>query len=131
MKPSAKKYSFFNSYKFTKLDRVDPPQIATPLCPKKMTFEMWKGHVICEMWHVTYDMWHVTCDRWCGLNILSKFQLPSSYSFCEMICSRFEGQRMTLSMNDWINKLMATVFKEVIKIHLIDRIVCQVCIICL
>ena len=29
-------------------------------------------------------MLHVICDTWCGVNILSKFQLPSSYSLCEM-----------------------------------------------
>ena len=40
-----------------------------------------------DMWHMTYDTWQVTYNRWqvtgdilWGLNILSKFQLHSSYS---------------------------------------------------
>ena len=38
---------------------------------------MW--HVTCDMWHVTRDKWHVTRDMFGRVNILSKFQLPSSY----------------------------------------------------
>ena len=34
-----------------------------------------------DMWHVTYNRWHVTRDMFGGVNILSKFQLPSSYRF--------------------------------------------------
>ena len=40
--------------------------------------DMW--HVTRDRWHVTCDMWHITCNMWWGVNILSKFQLPSSYS---------------------------------------------------
>ena len=29
--------------------------------------------------NVTCDMGHMTCDKWCGVNILSKFYLSSSY----------------------------------------------------
>ena len=47
-------------------------------------------YVTCDTWHVTRDTWHVTRDTWnghvthdtwhvWGVNILSKFQLPSSY----------------------------------------------------
>ena len=59
-----------------------------------VTCDMW--HVTCDMWHVTHDTWHVTCDTWrdmlhmtCdmfgGVNILSKFQLLSSYGLWFMI----------------------------------------------
>ena len=30
------------------------------------------------MWQVTHGMWHLTPDRWGEVNLLSKFQLPSS-----------------------------------------------------
>ena len=33
----------------------------------------------CDIWHVTRDKWHVTCDTWREVNIISKFQVPSSY----------------------------------------------------
>ena len=29
--------------------------------------------------NLTHDMGHVTCDKWEEVNLLSKFQLPSSY----------------------------------------------------
>ena len=48
---------------------------------------MW--HVTRDMWHVTRDMWrdtwHMTCDMFGGVNILSKFQLSSSYGLWFMI----------------------------------------------
>ena len=44
---------------------------------KKKTRDMW--HVTCDTWHMTHDTWHVTCDMLWGVNILSKFQLPSSF----------------------------------------------------
>ena len=40
---------------------------------------MWQ--VTYDMWQVTHDMWHMTHDTYCGMNILSKFQLPSSFGF--------------------------------------------------
>ena len=62
-----------------------------------MTYDMW--HVTCDVWNVTCDMWHVTCDTWnmtCDMlwrvNILSKFQLPSSYCFGFMILWRSRGK---------------------------------------
>ena len=42
-----------------------------------VTRDMW--HVTCDMWHVTRDTWHMTRDLFGVVNILSKFQLPSSY----------------------------------------------------
>ena len=65
---------------------------------------MW--HVTCDTWHVTQDMWHVTRDKWHvthlgGVNILSKFQLPSSYCLWFMILWRSGGK-------GWINQLMST-----------------------
>ena len=46
---------------------------------------MW--HVTRDTWHVTRDTWHVTCLRG-GVNILSKFQLPSSYCLWFMLLCR-------------------------------------------
>ena len=62
-----------------------------------------------KLWHVTHDMWHVTCDTWHvthdtlgGMNILSKFQLPSSYCLFFMILWRYWGKGwLTESMNQW------------------------------
>ena len=49
--------------------------------------------------HVTCDTWHVTHDTW-GVNILSKFQLPSSYGLWFMIFWRFGGKGL---LTDWLN----------------------------
>ena len=84
-----------------------------------VTCYMW--HVTCDRWQVKHDMWHatcdmrqvihdmlhVTCDTWnmtCdmlwGVNILSKFHLPSSYFlwFTILWTSRGKG-----SLTDWMN----------------------------
>ena len=53
------------------------------------------------MWHVTRDMWHVTCDMLWGVNIFSKFQLPSSYCLWFMILWRYGGKA-----DGWINELI-------------------------
>ena len=60
------------------------------------------------MWHVTRDMWHVTRDTWrdmwhvLGVNIFSKFQLPSSYGLWFMILW-ISGGKGSLNelMNEW------------------------------
>ena len=65
----------------------------------------------CDTWHVTRDMWHVTCDTWHvtwhvtrdlfgGVNILSNFQLPSSYSLWFMIFWRSGGKGW---LTEWLN----------------------------
>ena len=41
-----------------------------------------------DTWHVTCDMWHT----WWRVNILSKFQLPSSYALGVMMFWRFGGK---------------------------------------
>ena len=38
-----------------------------------------------DMLQVTFDMLHVTCNMWWGVNILSKFQLHSSYGLGETV----------------------------------------------
>ena len=57
----------------------------------------------CDICHMTHDMWHVTCDTWYvtrlgGVNILSKFQLPSSS--CLWYYEDLEEK------GHWINHLM-------------------------
>ena len=41
------------------------------------------------MWHVTYDMWHLTRDRYGEVNLLSKFQVPSSHRLGMKVCWRY------------------------------------------
>ena len=72
-----------------------------------MTCGTW--HVTRDMWHVTRDMWHVTCDMLWGVNILSKFQLPSSYGLWFMIFWRFGGKGW---LTDSINQSITKVFVE-------------------
>ena len=65
------------------------------------TCDMW--HLTHEMWHVTCDMWHGTPDRWWEVNILSKFQVPSSYGLGVKIFWRYFGKRVTQFINLSIN----------------------------
>ena len=52
---------------------------------------------------VTQDMWHMTCDMLWGVNILSKFQLRSSYCLWYMISWRLGGKSWLI---DWLNYLI-------------------------
>ena len=61
---------------------------------KNVTCDTW--HVTCDTWHVTHGTWHMTCDMLLGVNIPSKFQLPSSYGLWFMI--QDIGWR-----TDWLN----------------------------
>ena len=68
-----------------------------------MTCDTWhvtrdKWYVICDLLHMTCDMWHVTRDmsHVVGVNILSKFQLPSSYCLWFMMFYDLEEKA------DWI-----------------------------
>ena len=74
---------------------------------KKITCDMW--HMTFETWHVTCDMWHVTCDLFWGVNILSKFQLPSSYCLWFMILWRSGGK---CSLTYWLTQLIMRLFIE-------------------
>ena len=68
----------------------------------KKKCDIW--HVTCDMWHVTRDTWHVTRDTFGGVNILSKFQLPSSYRLWFMILWRCGGKGWIAEwMNEWMN----------------------------
>ena len=75
-----------------KLDGVGPVD-NRPSTNKLQHFvkkKMW--HVTCDMWHVTCDTWHVTRDTFGGVDILSKFQLSSSYRLWFMILWRSGGK---------------------------------------
>ena len=69
-----------------------------------LTWDTW--HVTTDMWHLTCYTWHMTSDTWWGggVNILSKCQLPSSYSLGTMMIWMF-GEKGSLSelFNEWIN----------------------------
>ena len=58
---------------------------------------MW--HVTRDTWHMTRDTWHMTCDMFGWVNILSKFQPPSSYCLWFMILLRSGGK-------GWLNELI-------------------------
>ena len=63
---------------------------------------MWQ--VTGDRWQVTCDTWHMTCDMYGRVNILSKFQLPSSYRLWFMILGRSGGKgSLTEWMNEWMN----------------------------
>ena len=66
------------------------------------------SHVTRDKWHVTCDKWHVTRDKW-HVNILSKFQVPSSSGLEMKVSWRFGGKG---SLNEWLNELMTEVFVE-------------------
>ena len=67
---------------------------------KIVTRDMWD--VTRDTWHVTRDTRHVTRDTFGGVNILSKFQLPSSYRLWFMILWRSGGKgSVTELMNQW------------------------------
>ena len=69
-----------------------------------------KKIVTCDTWHVTrdtwHDTWHMTCDMFGGVNILSKFQLPSSYGLWFMILWISGGKGwLNQLINQWITRL--------------------------
>ena len=66
-----------------------------------MTGDRW--HVTGDRWHLTGDRWQVTRDTWWGVNILSKFQLPSSNGLGFMMSWRWRGKGW---LSDLINESM-------------------------
>ena len=74
-----------------------------------MTYDTW--HETCDMWHVTRDTWHVTHDTWHmtrlggGVNILSKFQLPSSYRLWFYDIMKIWRKGMSDRMNQSVTRL--------------------------
>ena len=73
-------------------------QLAPPL--KKNIIKKW--HMTRDTWHLTPETLHVTPDLWhlVGVNILSKFQLPSSFGSCVMIFWMFDEKGW---LTDWIS----------------------------
>ena len=80
-------------------------------------YDIW--HVTRDTWHVTRDIWnmkrtwHVTCDILWEVNILSKFQLPSSYCLWFMILWRSGGKGWRTDLIiEWMNESMTRLFIE-------------------
>ena len=73
------------------------------------------------MWHLTPDTWHLAPDMWhvVGVNILSTFQLSSSYSLGVMMFWRFGGQ---VSLSDLITRL----FVEQPQLHRVCKLMTSV-----
>ena len=93
---------------------TDPPPMSSTTLSKKekkrkkkknYKKNMKKKYVTRDMWHVTRDTWHVTCDTFGGVNIISKFQLPSSYRLWFMILWRYFRKRLTDLINQWMTRL--------------------------
>ena len=61
---------------------------------------------------LTCDMWHVTQDRWKEVNLLSKFQLPSSYRLGVKVFWRYFHNK-----DESIKELMTKVFVEQPRLH--------------
>ena len=57
--------------------------------------------VIFDMWHIKCDMWHMTHHRWREVNLLSKFQLPSSYGLEVKAFLRFGCDTWHLTCDTW------------------------------
>ena len=66
--------------------------------------------------YVTHDMWQVRPDTWRGVNILSKFQLSSSYGLGVMMFWRLGGKGLP---TQWMSELMTKVFLEQPQIYII------------
>ena len=68
------------------------------------------------MWHEKRDMWHGTHNRWGEVNLLLKFQLPSSFGLGMKVYRRFGGKGLlSLLMNE---SLSTSEFFILIGIHL-------------
>ena len=65
-----------------------------------------------DTWHMTHDMWQVTHDG--GVNILSKFQLPSSCGLAVKVFWRFGGNG---SLIESVNQLITRLFVEQLRLH--------------
>ena len=66
-------------------------------------------YLTCDTWHMTResDTCHVTRDTIGGVNILSKFQLPSSSGLLFMILLRSGGKRWpSESVSQWMTRLV-------------------------
>ena len=62
-----------------------------------------KKHTI---WQMTNTMWHATCDTCLKVNILSKYQLPSSYGLREKVFWRYLHKgSVTDWMDYWVKKV--------------------------
>ena len=69
-----------------------------------LTPDTW--HLPPDTWHLTPDTWHLTCDTWWGVNILSKFQLPSSFDLGGKVIWRSGGKgSLTYSLDQSVMKL--------------------------
>ena len=75
---------------------------------KKIKKIIW--HVTPGSWHLAPDTWHVTCDTWWRVNILLKFQVPSSNGLGFMMSWRLGGKDD--SMNQWMNESVTEVVVE-------------------
>ena len=63
---------------------------------------------------MTRDTWHVTSDKRWGVNILSKFQLPSSCGLAVKVFWRFGGNG---SLIESVNQLITRLFVQQLRLH--------------
>ena len=86
-----------------------------------MSCDMW--HVTCDTWHLTPDTWHLTHDTQGVVNIVSKFQVPSSNSFGVIMFWRYfpPGSQSQL-INAVCRTALATPGLLIVKIILVKDI---------
>ena len=66
---------------------------------------------------MTQDTWHLTCDMWnmvVGVNIISKFQLPTSNGLWFMMPCRFGGKGW---LTEWMNESVIRLFVKQPRLH--------------
>ena len=92
------------------------PPVTSFTSLKKKSCDMW--HVTRGLWYMTRGMWHLTREMWGDVNLLSKFQLPSSYSLGVKVCWRYFHRGSVSDLkNEWMNELMRGVFVEQHWVH--------------
>ena len=70
-----------------------------------LDFFIYTWNKICGTWHKTHDIWHMTGNTQWGMNILTKFQLPSSYDLEKTVF--WFGEKY-----EWMNLVITKVFVE-------------------
>ena len=86
---------------------MEPPLTnSTTLSEKKKKKNYDMRHLTPNTWYETTDTWHMIHDMWqmVGVNILSKFQLPSSNGLGVMMICRFGGKGW---LTNWLTDLIS------------------------
>ena len=110
------RFKFFSSSLYTLARLITDPQTTSSNTLSKKQKQKTTSDMTHDMWHMTRDTWHghMTCDTWWGVNILSKFQLPSSYGLGKTVFWKYFHKG---SLPRSVTELMTKVFVEQPCIH--------------